>query len=118
MTNFGDKIASVATPIARALGMDCIDPITNQLRPESGCNKMRQNLNAGMSLSDAIFERWFKAKQQGITMQYQMQIVVEADNLKEAVQKVQGGEIISAQVKPTPPTPQRPQPLPPPTPKP
>jgi hypothetical protein len=37
----GDKIALIATPIARALGSDCIDKTTGQLKPTSGCGKMK-----------------------------------------------------------------------------
>ncbi len=111
MTNLGDKISAVATPIARALKMDCIDPETNQLRPESGCAKMRDNLNAGMSMQDAIYQRWFAAKQQGgKKMKYQMTVVVEAEKLSEAAIKGEGiGEVISLQARPTPqPVQQRP----------
>ncbi len=99
----GDAISTVATPIARALKMPCIDPETNQLRPESGCSKMRNNLNAGMSLQDAIYERWFKAKQEGEKMKYQMIIVVEADKTSEAVIKGESiGDVLSIQARPTP----------------
>lgn len=41
----GDLVAAVATPIARALHLDCIDPATQQLRPDSGCAKRRAALN-------------------------------------------------------------------------
>ncbi len=41
----GDAVAAVATPIARVLGLPCIDPATNQLRPDSGCAKRRDALN-------------------------------------------------------------------------
>lgn len=42
---FGDMVASVATPIAKALKLSCIDPKTKKLRPESRCNKTRTWLN-------------------------------------------------------------------------
>lgn len=42
----GDAVAAVATPIARALRLPCIDPATKQLRPESGCAKRKARLNA------------------------------------------------------------------------
>lgn len=42
----GDAVAAVATPIARALRLPCIDPATKQLRPESGCTKRKARLNA------------------------------------------------------------------------
>ena len=60
MENLGDKIASVATPIARALGLPCIDPETNDLRPDSPCAKAKANLNAGMNLADAFYDAYFK----------------------------------------------------------
>lgn len=41
----GDAVAAVATPIARALGLPCIDPATRQLRPESGCAQRKAALN-------------------------------------------------------------------------
>ncbi len=104
MNNLGNKIASVATPIARALKFDCIDPETNQLRPESGCAKMRANLNAGMSLQDAIYQRWFAAKQQGEKMKYQIIVVVDAEKTSEATLKGESiGEVISVQARSTPP---------------
>ncbi len=109
MINLGDKIASVATPIARALKMPCIDPVTKQLRPESGCAKMRDNLNAGMSVQDAIYQRWFAAKQQGEKMKYQVSIIIEAEKLTEAAQKAEAiGDVLSIQARPSPQQPQRP----------
>ncbi len=99
----GDAIATIATPVARVLKMDCIDPETQQLRPESGCAKMRNNLNAGMSVQDAIYQRWFTAKQQGDKMKYQMTVVVDADKVSEAAAKGETiGEVISVQARPTP----------------
>jgi hypothetical protein len=41
----GDLVAAVATPIASALKLPCIDPATKQLRPESGCGKRKAALN-------------------------------------------------------------------------
>jgi hypothetical protein len=41
----GDLVAAVATPIARAFHLSCIDPATNQLRPDSGCAQRRDRLN-------------------------------------------------------------------------
>jgi hypothetical protein len=109
----GDAIATIAQPIAR--GIDYV--LGSNIQGCNGCNRMRENLNAGMSLSDAIYERWFKAKQEGNPMQYQMQVVVSADSIAEAVSKIQGGEILSVQIKPQQPQPRpgispRPQPTP------
>ncbi len=106
----GDAIATVATPIARALKMDCIDPATQQLRPESGCSKMRNNLNAGMSLSNAIAIRWFNNKQRGEKMTFIMQIKIDAGKISEAVAKmeaVDGVEVIG--INPAPPQMQTPK---------
>ncbi len=101
MTNLGDKIAAMATPIARALKMDCIDPVTHQLRSDSGCAKMRNNLNAGMSMQDAIYERWFKAKQEGEKMEYQITVVVQAEKASDAAVKAEAiGHVYSIQERP------------------
>jgi hypothetical protein len=99
----GDAISSLATPIARALKMPCIDPETRQLRPDSGCAKMRDNLNNGMTFTDAIYQRWFTAKQQGEKMKYQVSVVIEAEKLTEAAQKAESiGDVLSIQARPQP----------------
>lgn len=41
----GDIVGTIATPIARFLKLSCIDPNTNQLRPESPCAKRKKALN-------------------------------------------------------------------------
>ncbi len=57
----GDAIAAIAAPIARALNLPCIDPQTNQLRPDSPCAKRRDALN---NFSDAVYDSvWEKAKE-------------------------------------------------------
>lgn len=43
----GDLVASIATPIARAMHLSCIDPATQDLRPESACAKRKAWLNGG-----------------------------------------------------------------------
>lgn len=117
MKNIGDKIAAAATPIARTLKMDCIDPATQQLRPESGCAQMRNNLNQGMSLADAVIARWFSSKQQtGDKPMGQPYIITEqtvienANSPADAIAKKASGEgeviMINAQQRPQP----RPQP--------
>lgn len=45
-TRLGDLVAKVATPIARALGLGCIDKRTGQLKPRSGCAKRKNWLNS------------------------------------------------------------------------
>ena len=49
----GDAISTIATPIAKAVGADCIDKETGQLKPESGCAKRRQKLN---DFSDSVYD--------------------------------------------------------------
>lgn len=41
----GDLVAAVATPIARVFKMDCIDPATNDLKPESPCGQRKADWN-------------------------------------------------------------------------
>ena len=41
----GDVVAMVATPIARALGLPCIDPATQDIRPGSPCARRKAWLN-------------------------------------------------------------------------
>jgi hypothetical protein len=63
MKNLGDKIAIIATPIARVLHLPCIDPVTKQLRPESTCNKVRRDLNEGR-YTDAFYDRFFRSAEE------------------------------------------------------
>lgn len=58
----GNAISTVATPIARALHLPCIDPETNQLRPESGCAKRRDALN---QFSDTLYDVFWTTKEKG-----------------------------------------------------
>ncbi len=95
----GDAIASVATPIARVVDWFA----GTKIEGCSGCGKMRDNLNAGMSIQDAIYQRWFKAKQQGEKMKYQVSILIEAEKLTEAAQKAESiGDVIAIQARPEP----------------
>jgi hypothetical protein len=41
----GDAVAAVATPIAKALGLPCVNKATGQLRPDSKCAKRKGALN-------------------------------------------------------------------------
>ncbi len=100
----GDVIASIAQPIA--LGIDAV--VGTGIKNCSSCQKMKNNLNAGMSVTDAIYERWFKAKQEGVKMKYQITVVIDGEKMGEAVQKAEAiGEVISVQVKPVAPVPQQ-----------
>ena len=102
----GDAIAAIAQPIART-----IDAVAGtNVSGCSGCKNMQNNLNSGMSLSDAIYERWFKAKEKGEKMKYQITVVIDAEKFTEAVGKAEAiGEVLAAQVKPAPPQ-RQPQP--------
>lgn len=42
---FGDLVSFVATPIAKAIGMPCVDKKTGRLREDSGCAKRKNALN-------------------------------------------------------------------------
>ena len=100
MKNIGDKIAAIAQPIARTIDA----AIATNVAGCSGCKQMRENLNSGMSLIDAIYERWFEAKEKGEQMKYQITVVIEADKFTEAVGKAEAiGEVLNAQVRPVPP---------------
>ncbi len=109
MKNLGTKIERIAKPIAR--GIDAI--WGSDLATCVGCGSMRDNLNAGMSVEDAIIERWFSKKLKGEKMQFQILIVVEAEGVPQAVtpDSIAKGTIIS--VNPRPQQPQRPANVPP-----
>lgn len=59
----GDKISSVATPIANALNLNCVDKQTGDLKPDSTCAKVRDDLNEGRYV-DAFYDRFFKQAEQ------------------------------------------------------
>ena len=42
---WGDAVSTIATPIARTFGMNCIDPETQQVRQGSGCGQRISALN-------------------------------------------------------------------------
>jgi len=99
MKNLGTKIEAIAKPIAR--GVDAI--MGSNLAGCSSCNKMRDNLDAGMNLTDAIYQRWFAAKKKGENMKYQIVVVVEAEKASEATAKGESiGEVMALQVRPEP----------------
>lgn len=98
MKKLGNKIAAVATPIARGLGLPCIDPETKQLRPESSCSERVFLLNEGRYV-DAFYT--FFRSNKGNTkenmdnnnkplMQYAVIIGVEAEDAMDAVAKSMG----------------------------
>lgn len=80
----GDIISNVATPVARFFQLDCIDPQTNTLRPDSPCNQRRLALN---DFSDAIYDRFWKkqtkkgnnmADEEKQLMDYQLTVAIKA----------------------------------------
>ncbi len=99
MKNLGTKIERIAKPIAKS-----IDAIWgSDLAGCSGCNKMRDNLDAGRSLAGAFYDRFWSgiplglANNKGEKMQFQIQIIVEAEGVPQAVtpESIAGGTIIS-----------------------
>ena len=92
----GDAIATIAQPIAN--GIDWI--FGSDIRNCSGCKQTQNNLNAGMNLADAIFDRFWPDSNNGkgdIKMEFIVtkQISVEADTPEEAVAKNAEGRTIS-----------------------
>jgi hypothetical protein len=59
----GDAVAAVATPIAKALHLPCIDPETKQLRPQSRCGQTKQALNE-QRYADAFYDRFWPTKKE------------------------------------------------------
>lgn len=45
LRGLGDAVHVVALPVAKVLALDCVDPATGQLKPESGCAKRQAGLN-------------------------------------------------------------------------
>ncbi len=51
----GDAVGAVATPIAAALGLPCVDSATKQLRPDSPCARRKATMNhAGEKVSSFV----------------------------------------------------------------
>ncbi len=44
----GDVVAAFAEPVARALGLDCIDPDTQKVLPTSPCGQRHADFNAAV----------------------------------------------------------------------
>src|SRR5215475_5624129 len=95
----GDAVSAIATPIAKVLNLDCIDPETNDLRPESGCAKRKQLMN---DFSKAIYEKFFNYDPKNppvmtylVTKQY---LVKEASSPEDAVAKSVDAPVISMTV--------------------
>ncbi len=116
----GDSISSVATPIARALNLDCIDPQTNDLRPESPCAKRRNALN---QFSESVYDWLFQPKQKGnnnmtdeTKKPWQVMVTLEnAEDLFDVVKQLSsiqdkpGIKVAEARPRPQPQAPAAPQ---------
>jgi hypothetical protein len=111
-----DLISSWATPVARWLGMPCVDQITGGLRPESTCAKVRDALDAGQWRSALYDFVWRKSDTQQQATNGEINIMrewiiitqtgVQAETHKEAFAQMDEGEILSVtiqlrQVQPT-----------------
>ncbi len=114
----GNAISSVATPIARALNLDCIDAETNDLRPESPCAKRRAALN---QFSESVYDWLFQPKQKGENMidetkkPWQVMVTLEnAEDLFDVVKQLAAIQdkpgIKVAEARPRPQAPAQPQP--------
>lgn len=93
----GDKIASVAQPLARSIDTIWGSDLANCL----GCAQRRDLLNQGQYFE--AFRTFFDNKPKGDkTMQFQVQIVVEAEGVAQAIQPevISGGTIISVTPRP------------------
>ena len=95
----GNAIATVAQPIAR--GVDAV--FGTNIAGCSSCKQMRDNLNSGMSFSQALLER-FKRKEK-MEFIVNRSIRIEAISPEEALQKTQPaqGTSMAFNVNPTPP---------------
>jgi hypothetical protein len=94
----GDTIATVAQPIARSIDYF----FGTNIQGCGGCKQMQNNLNAGMSFRDAIYDRFWKQpnNKEENNMQFIItkQIAVEAETAEEAVTKITEGTTISLSV--------------------
>ncbi len=101
MKNLGTKIETLAKPVAR--GIDAI--WGSELSNCGGCNKMRDNLDAGRSLAGAFYDRFWGgiplALNKGENMVFVIQLDVgEADNVEQALKQIAQGTTISVNPNP------------------
>lgn len=105
MNNLGDKIAAIAQPIARTI--DYFAGTDFQHCP--GCKQTQNNLNMGMPVWDAFYERFFGETQQQQkgkqNMIFLVLVAVEAEDARDAIAKIPAELPIRA-VNQGPPTPQ------------
>lgn len=99
-------IGSIATPIARVLSMDCVDPETNQLRPDSNCAKRGNRID---QWTESVYNYFVhpEKRKEGETMKYKIQLVmiVDSENTLSSTEqfKTLKGEVVSFGVGPVPP---------------
>src|SRR5215813_9744901 len=83
----GDAVASIATPIARALNLPCVDPLTGQLNPESECAKRKAAMNR---FSESVYDIFNSHKKNNTPMQYivtKNYVIEDAENAEDAIAK-------------------------------
>jgi hypothetical protein len=100
----GDSVAQIATPIARTLGLPCIDPETQNLRPDSPCAKRKLWLN---NLGDSFYDIFWSHPMETEYI-VTKQISVKAESPEEAVAKSKDGNTISVNAVARPPQPPQP----------
>ena len=102
----GTAISHVATPIARLFNMPCVDPVTQNLRPESTCAKVAGHLDAGRwgdALYDFIWRKDDVKREETTTTMKEWVLIqqsgVQAETWQEAMSKLDEAEIISVTVQ-------------------
>lgn len=102
----GTAISYVATPIAGAFGLPCVDPVTRGLRPDSTCAKVRNDLDAGR-WRDAFYDFIWRKNGTEVTETTNMdkdwiiihQMGVVAATPAEAIGKMNEAETIAVTVQ-------------------
>lgn len=103
MLNLGDAFAAIATPIARGLGMDCIDPETKQLRPDSPCAKRKEAMNQfGNRVQGYFLKPQQHKKGELMKFRCQMIVIVESEKAEDVIGKVKppNGDLYTYNVTP------------------
>jgi len=116
MIKIGTAISQVATPFARVMHLDCIDPKTNDLKPDSPCAKVRDNLDAG-NWRSAIYDFIWRKKtttEEGDKSDMKDWIIihqlgVQAETYQEAMGMMKDAETISVTIQQRQVMPTRPQ---------
>lgn len=58
MIQYGDIASAIFNPFAKVLNLECIDKLTGQVKPDSTCAKVKQDLNEHR-FKDAFYDRFF-----------------------------------------------------------